>query len=248
MPQRGCRQQLGGCRGRGAAEGFEVNRFSFKFGPLSTGYRSLAASVGSAAMSASGRCLYYATSQKPTAVTHAAVGSLCSAGALNLVLGLSSRLEVYAVTAEGLALVHQEALHGRIATMLLVKPAGRDRAQLMLTTERCHFMVLEWSQAEAALKTVAYGNLQVRQLGCSCCRAGRQQSRLCRPKQPLGCSRTKAAPARTLPLTRLPLSPNPSLLLPCCSHPLRHLLRVLRLWWAAGQPREASRVWPACPL
>ena len=67
--------------------------------------------------------LYFATSQKPTAVTHAAVGTLT--GVLNLVLGKTSRIEIHAVTAEGLTPVCDVAVYGRIATMRIVRPAVR---------------------------------------------------------------------------------------------------------------------------
>lgn len=74
-------------------------------------------------MAAAGGGFYYATSQKSTAVTHAAVGTLT--GSLNLVLVKTSRIEIHAVTPEGLTPVCDVPVYGRIATMRIVRPAVR---------------------------------------------------------------------------------------------------------------------------
>jgi hypothetical protein len=45
---------------------------------------------------------YVVTAQRPTAVTHAVVGSFTAAGSVDLVLARATRLEVYTLTGEGL--------------------------------------------------------------------------------------------------------------------------------------------------
>lgn len=60
---------------------------------------------------------YYATSQKPTAVTHAVVGELAGPGQYALVLGKTSRIEVHSITAEGLQPILDVPINGRIATL-----------------------------------------------------------------------------------------------------------------------------------
>ena len=110
--------------------------------------------------------LYYATSQKPSAVTHAAVGCLTAPGTLTLVLGLTSRLELYSVSG-GLAVVASVPLHGRIAALRLVRPsalAPDAPGLLLLVTERSQFMVLRWDAAAQGLVTEAAGDLRVRGL------------------------------------------------------------------------------------
>ena len=117
--------------------------------------------------------LYYATSRKSSAVTHSAVGAFAHPGALNLVLGLTSRLEVHTVTPEGLSPLCSAPLFGRIATLRLVVGAPARaaagargaQAQLVVTTERHQFMVLEWDAAAASLRTVACGDMRVRVVG-----------------------------------------------------------------------------------
>jgi hypothetical protein len=74
---------------------------------------------------------YYATSQRPTGVTHSCVGSFTEDGALHLALGKTSRLELHRVTPAGLEPVYDVSLHGRIATMqtvrIGVRACGRGR-------------------------------------------------------------------------------------------------------------------------
>jgi hypothetical protein len=45
---------------------------------------------------------YVVTAQRPTAVTHAVVGSFTAPGSVDLVLARATRLEVYTLTSEGL--------------------------------------------------------------------------------------------------------------------------------------------------
>jgi hypothetical protein len=45
---------------------------------------------------------YVVTAQRPTAVTHAVVGSFTAPGSVDLVLARATRLEVYTLTGEGL--------------------------------------------------------------------------------------------------------------------------------------------------
>jgi len=66
---------------------------------------------------------YYATSQKSTAVTHSLVGHITSANELNLVLGKTSRIEIYRITNEGLSPLCDIGINGRIGTMNLIRIA-----------------------------------------------------------------------------------------------------------------------------
>ncbi len=121
-------------------------------------------------MSACSPSLYYATSQKPTAIFHVAVGAFTSAAALNVIVATTTRVEVHAVTRAGLEPVCDVGIYGRISALRLV-PRGTDRAQLLLTTERQQLLVLEWDESARTLKTIVSGDLRVRRpRGCSCAR------------------------------------------------------------------------------
>ncbi len=107
--------------------------------------------------------LYYATSQKPTAVTHSAVGCFASPTALTLVLGLTSRLELYSVS-DGLTAVASLPLHGRIAALRLLQPAFHSAGApcvLFVLTERSQFMVLRWDPKSQGMVTEAAGDMRV---------------------------------------------------------------------------------------
>jgi hypothetical protein len=108
--------------------------------------------------------LYYATSQKPSAVTHAAVGCFTAPGTRSLLLGQTSRLELYSVS-DGLSAVASVPLHGRLAALRLVRPAFHAQdapSALLVVTERSQFMVLRWDARAQSLVTEAAGDLRVR--------------------------------------------------------------------------------------
>ncbi len=66
---------------------------------------------------------YYATSQKSTAVTHSVVGQITAPNELNLVLGKTSRIEIYRITNEGLSPLCDIGINGRIGTMNIIRIA-----------------------------------------------------------------------------------------------------------------------------
>ncbi len=66
---------------------------------------------------------YYATSQKSTAVTHSLVGEITAPKELNLVLGKTSRIEIYRITNEGLSPLCDIGINGRIGTMNIIRIA-----------------------------------------------------------------------------------------------------------------------------
>ncbi len=111
--------------------------------------------------------LYYATSQKPTSILCSAAGSFTSASALNLILATTSSLEIHTLTSDGLTLQCTLPVHGRVATLRLVRPMQTPKTSpcsLVLTTERCQFMVLQWDEGAGTLKTVSSCDLRVRVL------------------------------------------------------------------------------------
>ena len=84
---------------------------------------------------------YVATAQKPTNVTHSLVASFTSPDALNLIVARCTRIEIYALEAQGLVLLHDVPLYCRVATMELWKPGNRATEQIFISTERYHAML-----------------------------------------------------------------------------------------------------------
>ena len=68
---------------------------------------------------------YVVTAQKPTKVTHSALGNFTGADDLNLIVARGTRFELHVATEEGLSPVFDVAVYGRIATMELFRPAVR---------------------------------------------------------------------------------------------------------------------------
>lgn len=106
--------------------------------------------------------LYVASSQPPTAVTHAAVGNFTSASELNLVLAKTSRIEISTVTADGLVPLFDVPVNGRIGALELVRLKGDAKHTLVFTTERLQFVALVFDERAKSLKTIATGDLRER--------------------------------------------------------------------------------------
>ena len=70
------------------------------------------------------------------------------------------------MTSEGLSLFCNVPINGRVATLRLVRPSNipnNSPCNLVVTTERCQFMVLRWDEKSQTVVTVAVGDLRVRQ-------------------------------------------------------------------------------------
>lgn len=126
---------------------------------------------------------YVVTANKPTNVTHALVGCFTGPNDLNLLVSRCTRLEVYLLgegarrrpfpqpshlsttshlpgaRADGLTLVHDVGLYGRVATMQLWRPAGRDRDMIFLSTERYQFCLLSYDAEAREFVTEANGDI-----------------------------------------------------------------------------------------
>lgn len=64
---------------------------------------------------------YVATSQQPTSVSHAIVGNFTSPSEPALIVAKCSRLEMHALTPEGLRRVFDVPVNGRISSMQVVR-------------------------------------------------------------------------------------------------------------------------------
>ncbi|KAK2977803.1 hypothetical protein RJ640_029848 [Escallonia rubra] len=92
---------------------------------------------------------YVVTAHKPTNVTHSCVGNFTGPQELNLIVAKCTRIEIHFLTAQGLQLMLDVPIYGRIATLELFRRHGETQDLLFIATERYKFCVLQWD-AEAA--------------------------------------------------------------------------------------------------
>ena len=102
---------------------------------------------------------YVVTAHKPTNVTHSLVACFTGPNTLNLIVSRCTRIEIYALEAQGLQLVLDVPLYCRIATMELWRPAGRTTDRLFISTERYEFCILAYDERRGEIVTEARGNV-----------------------------------------------------------------------------------------
>ncbi|KAI9484077.1 MAG: mono-functional DNA-alkylating methyl methanesulfonate N-term-domain-containing protein [Benjaminiella poitrasii] len=102
---------------------------------------------------------YVVTAQKPTAVQFAVKGSFTSPYETNLILGKGSRIEVYAITPNGLKSTIDFSIHGTIIALRLYIPQGRNKASLFLITSRYKHCVLSYDSVQQQIITESNGEI-----------------------------------------------------------------------------------------
>ena len=140
----------------------------------------------------SSACFYYATSQPPTAVTHACVGSFLTEGSKDLVIAKSSRIEIYrlqkhdhfemntaAAVSEAIASlepVYSTSINGRVGTMNMFRLPTDSRDYIVISTELKQLCVIKFDSEskDGGLLTIAAGDLRDR-IGSEC-----ERGQLCR--------------------------------------------------------------------
>ena len=128
----------------------------------------------------SSACFYYATSQPPTAVTHACVGSFLTEGSKDLVIAKSSRIEIYrlkkhdhfemntaAAVSEAIASlepVYSTSINGRVGTMNMFRLPTDSRDYIVISTELKQLCVIKFDSEskDGGLLTIAAGDLRDR--------------------------------------------------------------------------------------
>ncbi|CAG0890331.1 unnamed protein product [Darwinula stevensoni] len=105
---------------------------------------------------------YVVTCQKPTAVNACATGNFVSQEELNLVLAKNNYLEIYVVRPEGLQLLKEINLYGRVSVMKFFRPEHENKDLLFIITQRYNVMILECVREEDdfEIKTKAHGNVK----------------------------------------------------------------------------------------
>ncbi|CAH2078400.1 unnamed protein product [Thlaspi arvense] len=96
---------------------------------------------------------YVVTAHKPTCVSHSCVGNFTSPQELNLIVAKCTRIEIHLLTPQGLQMMLDVPLYGRIATLELFRPHGETQDLLFIATERYKFCVLQWDSESSELIT-----------------------------------------------------------------------------------------------
>ena len=102
---------------------------------------------------------YVATAHKPTNITHSLVASFTGSDTLNLIVARCTRIEIYALEAQGLTLLHDVPLYCRVATMELWRPSNRTTDRLFISTERYQFCIISYDAARKEIVTDAKGDV-----------------------------------------------------------------------------------------
>eukprot|EP00127_Corallochytrium_limacisporum_P006761 Clim_evm31s235 gene=Clim_evmTU31s235 len=110
---------------------------------------------------------YVATAQKPSTVTHLCHGYFTGGKTPNLIVGKTTYIEVYDVTPDGLSLVMEFNIYGRISNMMLVdggeqidsRSAG-STPLLAIATEKYSFCLLKYQKENGIIVSVATGDVE----------------------------------------------------------------------------------------
>lgn len=103
---------------------------------------------------------YVVTAHKHSGVSHTAVGNFLSADQRNLLVAKVNYIQVYNITAEGLACAVELPIHGTISVMKLIRMPHDSQHHLVLLTEKYKLCILRWSAAENRCHVVSSGDMQ----------------------------------------------------------------------------------------
>ncbi|KAI9141453.1 mono-functional DNA-alkylating methyl methanesulfonate N-term-domain-containing protein [Paraphysoderma sedebokerense] len=103
---------------------------------------------------------YVVTAHPASSVSHALKANFTSSDDINLVLSKSTRIEIYTFHDEGLRLVTEVPVYGRILVLESYRPSGRDTDLLFIATERYKYIVLSYDPVTSSIKTESSGDLR----------------------------------------------------------------------------------------
>lgn len=102
---------------------------------------------------------YIVSAKKASVVTDAVVGNFTGDEDMNLILAKVNRLEIVKVASDGLKVVQEVPVFGRIETIRLFRPKNETRDSLLILTAKNHLAVVAWDVERNELKTRAAGNV-----------------------------------------------------------------------------------------
>ncbi|ORX91440.1 DNA damage-binding protein 1-like protein [Basidiobolus meristosporus CBS 931.73] len=103
---------------------------------------------------------YVVTAQKSTSIQNAVKGNFTGPDHTNLIVSKGTRVEIYLLSPEGLRPFMEFGVYGRIATLKLYRPPGRDTDLLFVSTEKYKFFVLSYDHDAGVVNTEANGDLK----------------------------------------------------------------------------------------
>jgi len=107
---------------------------------------------------------YIVTANKASAVSNSVAGNFTSPNDINLITAKLSRLEISKVTPDGLKLMREVGVYGRIEAIRLFRPPGEKKDLLFLLTSKYHVAILECiespgSESSIDIITLRSGNI-----------------------------------------------------------------------------------------
>lgn len=86
---------------------------------------------------------YVVTANRASAVNQCLTGNFTGPDHINLITAKLSRIEITRVTPEGLKLMQEVGVYGRIEALKLFRPPGSNKDQLFMLTNKYHVAILE---------------------------------------------------------------------------------------------------------
>ncbi|CAF1046921.1 unnamed protein product [Rotaria sordida] len=86
---------------------------------------------------------YVVTVQRPTAITALTTGHFTSSTDFNLIVAKNTHFEIYVISSEGLKLVKDVCIYGKITVLKCFRLSNMNKDVLFIFTEKCHGMILD---------------------------------------------------------------------------------------------------------
>ncbi|CAD6191269.1 unnamed protein product [Caenorhabditis auriculariae] len=102
---------------------------------------------------------YVVSAKKSTCIVQGAVGNFTDGEDLNLIMGLVNRLDIYLVTNEGLRIIAEVPIFGKIVCMKIFRPKGEKSDSIVILTEKHHVAIIGWDAEKKCVVTRAAGNV-----------------------------------------------------------------------------------------
>ncbi|CAF0914954.1 unnamed protein product [Adineta steineri] len=91
---------------------------------------------------------YVVTVQQPTEVTAVATGYFTSSTELNLIVAKNTHFEIYIITCEGIKLIKDVSIYGRIKILKCFRLSNMNKDVLFILTDKSHGMILDCQKTE----------------------------------------------------------------------------------------------------
>ncbi|WKY04589.1 hypothetical protein Q1695_005528 [Nippostrongylus brasiliensis] len=102
---------------------------------------------------------YIVSAKKASVVTDAVVGNFTGDEDMNLILAKINRLEIVKVASDGLKVVQEVPVFGRIESIRLFRRKNETRDSLLVLTAKNHLAIMSWDVELNELRTRASGNV-----------------------------------------------------------------------------------------